>query len=229
MTRTTSPTNPTNLSTLLRKPDRPMRYWWPIRWNDILNGRRDGRTHQGGPGPAREHRLSDEGTAWLRHNGHRLRERQQREELTYQALALPLQTRRDTLDADLTDAHTALHEAQTALDAIDDAPDQIRLQQRRATEATTAPEIVAMRRRREYHADVVAPAQARLDAARATVTTLQRELNQVQSTLDALQDVLTVRKAHLGEYHQRRATVYERSYLRRATGIAPIEHALQAL
>lgn len=223
MFATKTPTGaPTDLAVLLRAPDKPLPYRIGLRWLDVISGRRDGQRHLGGPQQDR-YRLTQDATAWQRHNSHRLDERLAAEDITYQSLALQLTSRATELISAINAAQETLRNAEDALEKANaQEPD---LSVRRATETHLSPEQVAKRRSREHQNAVLAPARTQVTRARAALEALRTEQPQVQATLAALEDVVQARKERLVEFHQRRGHVYERAYLRHANHTPAPAHA----
>jgi len=201
---------------LLRKPDRPVRYWTVVRWLDVWAGRRDG-----GRGMVKlpnATKLPDDSTAWQRHNGHRLNERLAAEKMTYQTLQLQLSTRHTELAAAIETATDTLNLAREQLrHAHESIPDAAA----HPTESHMSEEQIRARRAREYSTTVTAPARARCDRAEEELRTLTAEQNRVAATLRTLTEIHESRADRLREYHARRNGAYERAYLRHFEPVNP--------
>lgn len=210
--------SPTSYTVLREKPARAIRYPLIRRVSDWWAGRRDGKldlagiAERGGPANIRGV-LTPETSVWLAHNTHRERERHEHELLAHQARTVRLQIRREAVTADLDIARGEQAEARVALDAVPMLTDA-ELTRRGAAENTTPEAVVRARRAREHHTAVVAPVRRRLDAATGTVDRLTTERHDLDAHLTVLTEVTQTRKRRITEFHQRRADVYRRAYLR---------------
>lgn len=210
--------DPTDLTLLLRREDRPIRYPIGLRWMDRWHGWRDGSPALADPRAVSTRALAPTSTAYLRGLAAARQGSLAHEQLTFDAT---LATRRQQLlaqTAELDYARAEVDAATTALHGIPPLRNE-ELQARRGTETHdgTGDDIVAARRRREHHTSSIAPAQQRLDRAHAKVTALQAATSDLAASLTALEHVLADRQLRIEEHYTRRSEVYSRGYLQRAT------------
>lgn len=219
MSRRRPPTtiNPTDITELLRRPDKPLPYRWWLRWVDVAAGRRDGRRGLAGA-LDQGYRLTSDQTTWLRHNTHRHNERVHSETVRHDAAALSLREELIALRGKVKDEKKTLRAARAALQALPAGPADPAA--RAATEGHTPLSVVIARRTREHDAHVLAPARSQVAAAEAALRSLRTRRREVHASLAALEELYLQRTGRLAEYHARRAHTYERAYLHHVAAAA---------
>lgn len=204
--------SPTAYRVLRGRPVRSLPYPLVLRIHDWWAGRRDGRVEAASAQNGTT-ATTLPSTAWLTHDQHREIERRTDEQLAHQARTVQLQMRYDTVVADLVTAEEQLAQTRKRVDDIQPLSEEDTTQ-RRATETHIAPDVVRLRRQREYHTTVVAPTHRQAADAQTAVTALTIELHDLTARLETLAEITATRQARIIELHERRRALYARAHAR---------------
>lgn len=151
-------------------------------------------------------------TMWIGQREAAFTEQADHELILLRAVEAQHQARLDALTRSLPHLEDNLAQAQQARDLIDDEPSDVT--SRGVAEQDDPENIIVARRTREHHQRVVAPAQARLDAARDRLDAAHQEIADIRSVIDAARDVAVARVRRLKDHCERRAGVYRRAWMR---------------
>lgn len=207
-------------ATLVERPLEAIHYPIRLRIHDWWAGRRDGAIDLTGLATTVETELAHAGehlttdsSVWLRHNQHRRDERREHERLAHQARTLDIRIRQASVASDLEVAQVDLVEARQAINAIPELTESEQTN-RGGAEQRASDEVVRARRHRERTRSRVIPAVHRFQALSDAIHLLRTDLNNLNAQVDVLELITATRQARITEFHDRRASIYRRAYLR---------------
>ncbi|MEB0004018.1 hypothetical protein QN357_13890 [Cryobacterium sp. RTC2.1] len=203
---------------LAAAPAHPLRYPIHLRINDVVAGFRDGRsnlvdTAPRAESPMLESRIEEFSLpTWLRSNSHQFAERAGREYLVaHQDSASNLEAIRASA-AEMLNLQTIRDAA--AADLSSSSLDPASISGRLPSESDLTDEAVSVRRRRE-HDLLLARTTSRLALAERALGDASQTVARLTSEVITNYECLVGRVEVLREFHNRRATAYQRSFMRR--------------
>ena len=228
-TARTRGSNPMDTATMLRPPNKALRYGLVRRMSDAFAGHRDGRvdllairTVADGPDEAADisaQRSSslDDGVAasrrWLARNEETYAERDHREFLEAQAAVALRRSRLSVLDIAIDTATAEEKRSRDNRATLSEAPAADALARRGPAEGADSPAVIEMRRRAE-HTRTLASADAAIAQARMGTGVLLEERAELITSLQAAFEAQVTRSERLRSFHSRRAMTYLRGFRR---------------
>ena len=216
------PTKTPRTAPNLTAPAHPLRslpYRLHLRISDVAAGRRDGRLDLAGLGRDDENTRTEAvdqttPTSWLRNNSYQFQERAGSEFATsHRKIRGAIESRRSLLAA-IPRLDADASKARSQLAAVPALLSESEARTRSATEKHLDDSQVAVRRHRE-HATFRSPLVAAVDAADAAVAATKHDIEPLDAAIRTAFEALVSRVERLRHFHNRRATAYERAYLRR--------------